>query len=711
MRFNVDGTDYTVFEPQCDSWDGHQLVARSAVAVQARHQPEATYGVVSFTAITLVDKDTHRVTLANFKITSADFPTARDQTQKQMYLAAVSQNLAKEAPVIPLDYLQGNLTVAPPPKTDHLINTPPKIIIATSPAVLVYVDGTPAWRPVPGTSLQQVINTRVLLLKDAAGTCYLHLFDGYLRAPALAGPWTVASQPPAGAAAIEKQARASGLVDLLPGTPDCVTQRTPSLSTAPAPEIFVATTPSELIQFRGAPQYAPIPGTGLLYAINTSGNLFKSLSDQRNYLLISGRWYRSHTLKGPWKFVPGNRLPHDFANIPDSSPKENVKASVPGTLQAAEALIANSIPESTAVARTNQIAAPQFDGAMQLAPIEGTSLQYIANSPVPIIEVTPQSWYACENGVWYFSTSAAGPWTVATNVPAEIYSIPPSSPLHYLTYVQVYGASPGVVYEGYTPGYLGTEVADDGTVVYGTGYDYYPWIGDDWYGPPITWGWGFDDCWTPWWGWGFGCGFGWGGCFPPRPWWGGFGHWHDHAGDAWWHGGDRAVWANTDADLYHHNSALAARGAFGRPGNVNGYGQAYNSRTGWLQAGQQARVQNVFGAAWIGIPRNYAYNQVSAGSSYNGRFDRFETYPGGSWQGANTWRDAAGREWPEIPGNMFQRDAARAAVERSASEGGAEAGAHGGREGGFHGGFHGAGGGGFHGGGGGFHGGGGGGRR
>ena len=43
-----------------------------------------------------------------------------------------------------------------------------------------------------------------------------------------------------------------------------------------------------------------------------------------------------------------------------------------------------------------------------------------------------------------------------------------------------------VVYEGYTPGYLGTVVTPDGTVVYGTGYAYQPWIGDTWYAAPAT---------------------------------------------------------------------------------------------------------------------------------------------------------------------------------------------------------------------------------
>ena len=47
--------------------------------------------------------------------------------------------------------------------------------------------------------------------------------------------------------------------------------------------------------------------------------------------------------------------------------------------------------------------------------------------------------------------------------------IPPSSPLYNLTYVQVYGSTPTVVYTGYTPGYTGAYVSD-GCIVYGTGY-------------------------------------------------------------------------------------------------------------------------------------------------------------------------------------------------------------------------------------------------
>ena len=90
--------------------------------------------------------------------------------------------------------------------------------------------------------------------------------------------------------------------------------------------------------------------------------------------------------------------------------------------------------------------------------------------------------------MWFTATQITGPWVIATSVPAVIYSIPASSPLHYVTYVRIYSYTPQVVYVGYTPGYLGTVVGPDGTVVYGTGYAYDPWIGSVWYPAPLTYG-------------------------------------------------------------------------------------------------------------------------------------------------------------------------------------------------------------------------------
>src|SRR5262249_46644162 len=87
---------------------------------------------------------------------------------------------------------------------------------------------------------------------------------------------------------------------------------------------------------------------------------------------------------------------------------------------------------------------------------------------------------------------------------------------------------------GYTPGYLGTCYSPWGTVVYGTGYWYRPWIGRYWYGAPLTWGFGVGIGWNPWSGWNVG--FGWGGYRPDyRPYWGPYYGWHRPPG--WYVGG------------------------------------------------------------------------------------------------------------------------------------------------------------------------------
>ena len=48
----------------------------------------------------------------------------------------------------------------------QLDDTPPRIVVSTTPALLAYVDGEPAWRPVKDTKLERAINTRVLLLRQ-----------------------------------------------------------------------------------------------------------------------------------------------------------------------------------------------------------------------------------------------------------------------------------------------------------------------------------------------------------------------------------------------------------------------------------------------------------------------------------------------------------------------------------------------------------------
>jgi hypothetical protein len=186
-----------------------------------------------------------------------------------------------------------------------------------------------------------------------------------------------------------------------------------------------------------------------------------------------------------------------------------VRAAVAGTPEAREARIATEVPQTAVVQRTTAKLDLAYDGPPRFEPIPGTTLERAVNANVPVIRVSAYAYYALQNAVWFTSITGTDGWKVADWVPPEIYSIPPDSPLHYVTYVRVYDATPTDVYVGYTPGYLGWY--DGGTtVVYGTGWGYNPWIGSVWYPWPWTWGCG---CCSPWWGPSFGFGFYYG-------WWG-----------------------------------------------------------------------------------------------------------------------------------------------------------------------------------------------
>src|SRR5262249_7147225 len=118
-------------------------------------------------------------------------------------------------------------------------------------------------------------------------------------------------------------------------------------------------------------------------------------------------------------------------------PRSRVLASVPGTQQAAEAVLLAQVPQ---VARVNKkgIQAPEvsYQGEPQYEAIQGTQLQRAVNTDKEIIQVG-NTYYLCYQGIWFMANTPKGPWTLATSVPDEIYKIPASSPVHNVTYVTV----------------------------------------------------------------------------------------------------------------------------------------------------------------------------------------------------------------------------------------------------------------------------------
>ncbi len=477
---------FTIYQPQVESWQGNQLAFRCAVAAKPTGGGAESFGVIWANARTEVDRVTRMVALEDVKLTRSNFPTVADGGAG--YLAELQTALPVGARRISLDRLEASLAAtAAAPKGVAVNNSMPRIIVSQSPAILIPIAGKPVLRAVPGHSFERVINTRALIARATGGTTYYaHVYDGWLSAAAITGPWSASADTPAQLDPLATELAESGDVVLLDGGN---AQPKPSLAQG-APTLYVSSEPAELVVFQGAPVFEKIPGTKLHVATNTLSDVLVDDLAGVSFLLVSGRWYQTQSLlKGPWRYVPSSQLPPDFARIPPDSRAGVVLAAVAGTPQASEAAIENSIPQTASVARAGGAGfTATYDGPVKLAPITGTPLQYVQNSPTPIVRVAADSWYALSGGVWFVAAESAGPWVVAASVPEVIYGIPTTSSLHYVTYVHVYGATEEVVYVGYTPGYLGTVVTPDGVVVYGTGYEYDPWIGTVYYAAPATYG-------------------------------------------------------------------------------------------------------------------------------------------------------------------------------------------------------------------------------
>ena len=624
-KFAVANSSVAVYQPQIEDWSGNSFSARAAIAVSENQSKQPLYGVLWFTARAEIDKVNRLVTLSDFKVTKVNMPMAPEKATA--FESAFQSRAAQQDEVISLDRLLADMAINHATTAGaayELKNDPPQIIFNTRTSILVLVDGNPVLRPVKDTGLERVINTRALLLHDRETLkFYLHLMDGWMESTNIAGPWTIAGQTSGDLKKALEAAVAGKQVDLMDGSK---TGSKPSLAEVvkqnAVPTIFVSTQPAELLQTQGDPQVAPIEGTELIYVANTENDIFVHTPSQDHFILLSGRWFKAQSMNGPWQYVAGDKLPADFAKIPVAHKKASVLVSIPGTPQAREALIANAIPQTATITRSAATLAVTYDGTPQFKSIENTTLMYAVNTPAPVIRVSANSYYSVQNGVWFVATTASGPWTVATLVPVAIYTIPVSSPLHYVTYVKVYGSTPQVVYVGYTPGYYGTVVTTGNVVVYGTGWYYPPYVGAYWYGWPYTYGYGAAFTWGVASGWGlaYGYGYAWSSYYYPAPYWGPIGY----AGAAYY--GAYGWGGVAAANVYGQwgNVAYAGtRAAWANPytGNV-GYGGAYsgvNTVTGTRYAARGGTNTNVYTGTTVSGVGGVAYNpntgRISAGQA------------------------------------------------------------------------------------------------
>ncbi|MCC6196883.1 MAG: hypothetical protein IT518_20715 [Burkholderiales bacterium] len=210
--------------------------------------------------------------------------------------------------------------------------TAPAVFVSTAPAAIIVTSGPPQYAAIAGTSLAYVANTDAALFRDAGGRFYYLVSGRWFAAPSLDGPWTFATASlPADFKRIPADGPRGFVLVSVPGTP----QADEALIEAQIPQQATLNRTSAALDvaYAGAPQWKPIPGTPLLYAVNTSFNVIQA--PEGFYSCYRGAWFAASTPTGPWTLAAS--VPAALYTIPPSSPMYpctyvRIYASTPDTV-------------------------------------------------------------------------------------------------------------------------------------------------------------------------------------------------------------------------------------------------------------------------------------------------------------------------------------------------------------------------------------------
>ena len=217
-QFYYSGDSITIYQPQVDAWQDNLIRAHAAVAIKAPGMAEPTFGVMHVQGVTAVNKDTRLVDVTDIAVTNAKFPMAG--TNESAFTAALTLVLPVSYNNVSLDRLELSLAANQDQQTAKsipIVNSPPVILFSSQPSILITIDGAPKYVAVTGQPVMRVVNTTAFLARDAGDAYWLHVYDGYMTAAALAGPWTVAKKVPSAAPAAGQAAAKAGQVDMLTG--------------------------------------------------------------------------------------------------------------------------------------------------------------------------------------------------------------------------------------------------------------------------------------------------------------------------------------------------------------------------------------------------------------------------------------------------------------------------------------------------------------
>jgi len=268
-------------------------------------------------------------------IVNANWPLFQDQVTSTYYLFdgkgwLMGANFENWSPAatLPADMSQVTLSlnwsdlqpyIPPPPGSTSAV---PAVYYSAKPAEIVVFNGKPEWVPISGTQLSYPANTDSTVLKyNPTGAFYFLASGRWFSATSPLGPWTFATNNlPPDFSRIPADSPAGKVLAFVPGTPEA--EDAVLLAQVPTTATVNATLAAAEVKvsYAGQPQFEPIQGTSMYYAVNTQNRVIQVGSQY--YVCYQGVWFYAGTPDGPW--VVAQTVPQVIYTIPPSSPVYNV---------------------------------------------------------------------------------------------------------------------------------------------------------------------------------------------------------------------------------------------------------------------------------------------------------------------------------------------------------------------------------------------------
>ena len=94
------------------------------------------------------------------------------------------------------------------------------------------------------------------------------------------------------------------------------------------PPIFYSSTPAILVNYIGQPQFRPVDGTSLMFAVNTNWTILMDVASSTYYLMLGKSWLSApDPMNGPWSVA--TQLPASFSALPAGDQWKDVIAANP----------------------------------------------------------------------------------------------------------------------------------------------------------------------------------------------------------------------------------------------------------------------------------------------------------------------------------------------------------------------------------------------